>query len=132
MGSAKPLKIPWVGLKKLMILKEFFYRNILELQRQAILFSSAKAKYIAWSPIRNINVPSREIWGLLPERRWVGLPKSIRKTNMALQKSLYTLSNLGFRNRALLVHFRSPVSRKTENGTPSNTISDLESQPLLC
>merc|ERR1711939_521749 len=132
MGSAKPLKIPWVGLKELMILKEFFYRNILEPQRPAILFSSAKAKFRAWSPTRNINAPSRVIWGLLRERLWEGLHKSIRKTNMTLQKSLYTLSNLGFWNQALLVHFRLLGSRKTENGTPSNTISDLESQPLLC
>merc|ERR1711998_721911 len=123
MGSAKPLKIPWVGLIELMILKEFFYRNILEQQRPAILFSSAKAKFRVWSPTKNINAPSREIWGLLREPLWEGLLKSIRKINMALQRSLYTLSNLGFRNRALLVHFRSPVSRKTENGTLSNTIS---------
>merc|ERR1711998_641276 len=125
MGYVKPLKIPWVGLKELMILKEFFYRNILELQRPAILFSSAMAKFRVWSPTRNINAPSREIWGLLRERLWEVLPKSIRKTNMTLQKSLYTLSNLGFRNQALLVHFRSPESRKTENGTQLNTISDL-------
>merc|ERR1712178_126229 len=101
MGSVTPLKIHWVGLRELMILKEFFYRNTSELPRQDILFSSAKAKYRAWSPIRNINVPSPEIWGLLPERRWVGLPKSIRKTNMTLQKSSSSLSNLGFRNQAL-------------------------------
>merc|ERR1711998_434305 len=120
MGSVKPLKTPWVGLKELMILKEFFYRNILEPRKQVILFSSVKAKFRAWSPTRNTNVPSREIWGLLRERHWVGLPKSIRKINMALQKSLYTLSNHGFWNQDLMVHFRSPVSKKTENGTPSN------------
>merc|ERR1712178_562113 len=106
MGSVKPLKIPWVGLKELMILKEFFYRNILEQQRPATLFSSAKEKFRVWSPTRNINALSRVIWGLLRERLWEGLPKSIRRTNMTLQKSLYTLSNLGLRNRALLVHFR--------------------------
>merc|ERR1711912_1804 len=118
MGSAKRLKTPWVGLKELMILKEFFYRNILEPRKQVILFSSAKAKFRAWSPIRNTNVPSRVIWGLLPERLWEGLPKSIRKINMTLQKSLYTPSNPGFWNQALMVHFRSPVLIKTENGTP--------------
>ena len=94
------------------------------------LFSSAKAKYRAWSPTRNINVPSLEIWGLL--RSPLGGIAHDPEDQYDLQKSLYTLSNLGFWNQALLVHFRSPGSRKTENGTPSNTISDLESQPLHC